>query len=658
MYKFLGITLCISLASFSQAQIERTKTWVFGDGVGLTFSKNGYDTFSVPTKLTTYEGNGIWNDENGKLLFYSDWSILYDSSHKKINAGNSIRAGASSCQAAILTSLDDSVLHCFGTNAGLSFGAYTYNEYNFKNKIWLTKSKRLRPYISECQAHVNHQNGKWQWVVAHSNWGDTLFSYLINEDGLETCPVINKVGPSYSELLSGRGTLKFSEDGEYLFAATDDLQKVCIYNFNNQTGKITANYIINTPEGVTYGLEFKDNVLYSNTWSVVESYLMSWRLDQPDINSTRRILDHSTKNIHSQMQKAMDGKIYVSLFRDKKLGIIENINGKDSFLYTDTISSDRRTYNGFPNFNASFFHTPALNFGYKHTCHSRTFNFSAADTFNANTFTWNFTKGAFKDSKAGQSLNYTFTGTGQWKVQLIASDGTRTDTMNKNIEVFEIVPQGFLGSDIYHALGAPISGTLDAPANQHCSHWWKLGDPIQEMGSSYAYTDTGTYICKTTNKHFCQRWDTLQVKICDTGFAKIIRIKDTLFPTQVRGSTIWYKNGIKLGEAPRINLNSQGRYILIQTNEYGCKDTAEYEVDFLYASLRKSSTTALGIYPNPNRGVFTLVGLNAEALITITNAHGQEIGFKRTKNTVQLNQPSKGLYYLRVNGKALPFVLK
>jgi len=52
------------------------------------------------------------------------------------------------------------------------------------------------------------------------------------------------------------------------------------------------------------------------------------------------------------------------------------------------------------------------------------------------------------------------------------------------------------------------------------------------------------------------------------------------------------------------------------------------------------------------------VGLNAEALITITNAQGQEIGFKRTKNTVQLNQPSKGLYYLRVNGKALPFVLK
>ena len=98
--------------------------------------------------------------------------------------------------------------------------------------------------------------------------------------------------------------------------------------------------------------------------------------------------------------------------------------------------------------------------------------------------------------------------------------------------------------------------------------------------------------------------------------------------------------------------------MLIQTNENGCKDTAEYEVQFLYASLRKSSTTALGIYPNPNRGVFTLVGLNAEALITITNAQGQEIGFKRTNNTVQLNQPSKGLYYLRVNGKALPFVLK
>jgi len=30
--------------------------------------------------------------------------------------------------------------------------------------------------------------------VAHSNWGDTFFSYLIGKDGLETCPVVNKVG--------------------------------------------------------------------------------------------------------------------------------------------------------------------------------------------------------------------------------------------------------------------------------------------------------------------------------------------------------------------------------------------------------------------------------------------------------------------------------
>jgi len=102
----------------------------------------------------------------------------------------------------------------------------------------------------------------------------------------------------------------------------------------------------------------------------------------------------------------------------------------------------------------------------------------------------------------GKELNYTFLDTGQWKIQLIANNGGRIDTIEKVIEVFEINKVGFLGKDIYHSFNTPLNGTLDAPANQHCSHWWKLGDTTETLSSSYSYTDTGTYICKTTNKHF------------------------------------------------------------------------------------------------------------------------------------------------------------
>jgi len=649
MHRLVSLFLIIIISSTKlYSQIERTKTWIFAEGVGLKFNDNGFDTFSVPHKLPSYEGNAVWNDKNGSLLFYTDYGRLFDSNHIHINPGNTIRGNSSSCQATIITSINDSILHCFGTNPTLSTGSYTYNEYDYKNKVWLTKSKRLRRYISECQAHVNHQNGKWQWVVAHSNWGDTIFSYLINENGLETCPVINKVGPNYKAQISGRGLLKFSDDGKYLFAATDNLQKVCIYNFDNQTGKVTENYIINVPEGPTYGLEFKDNTLYVSI-SGLDSYLISWRLDQTNINASKKILDYYVNALHSQIQRAINNKIYVSLFRDKKFGVIENVNGKDTLLYTDTVSHDRRTYNGFPNFNASFFHTPALNFGYKYTCHSHTFDLSAIDTFSANTFTWNISKDNTKETKVGKTLNYTFLDTGLWQVQLIASNGGRKDTTKKTIEIFNNTKSSFLGKDIYYTFNKPVSGTLDAPANQHCNHWWALGDSTQTLGNSFNYIDTGTYICKTTNKHFCHRWDTIQIKVCDTGFSKIIRTKDTLFPSTVLDSNIWYMDGVKLGEASRINLSSQGTYTLIQANEYGCKDTSEYEVSFLYASVKGLSKSNIRIYPNPNKGEFTIKGLTDITTIKILDIQGREVRFIQNGLFLNLQDISQGVYYMIVN---------
>jgi len=74
----------------------------------------------------------------------------------------------------------------------------------------LVKALKLDKKSAETQALVNHQNGKWQWVVRHSRLGDTLYSYLLTEKGLETCPIISHVGPFYDDWYAGQGKLKFS----------------------------------------------------------------------------------------------------------------------------------------------------------------------------------------------------------------------------------------------------------------------------------------------------------------------------------------------------------------------------------------------------------------------------------------------------------------
>jgi len=144
--------------------------------------------------------------------------------------------------------------------------------------------------------------------------------------------------------------MKFDEKGEFLYTATDNLQNVFVYKFNNQTGKLTFHEEIEVIEGPTYGVEIKDNKLYASI-SGLDYYLISWDLEAVDINTIqKKYIAYSTFDIYTQLQRALDNKVYIGLVFDKKLGIIENINGKDTLTFTDTLFQNRRTYNGFPQF--------------------------------------------------------------------------------------------------------------------------------------------------------------------------------------------------------------------------------------------------------------------------------------------------------------------
>jgi len=170
----------------------------------------------------------VWNSINGDLQFYADWQNLFGKNNDTINKDFHLGSNGSVSQATILTSIDDSFLYVITTNPN-SFGSsngpggYTYSSYNIFKKKWFTKRTVLQRNSSECQTLVNHQNGKWQWVVSHSLLGDTLYSYLINENGLETCPTISHAGPFYPNSNPGQGVMKFSPDGKYLFFATWNL---------------------------------------------------------------------------------------------------------------------------------------------------------------------------------------------------------------------------------------------------------------------------------------------------------------------------------------------------------------------------------------------------------------------------------------------------
>ncbi len=149
------------------SQVERTRNWYFGDGISIFFPEiNKQLEVRTDRQGKTFEGTSIWNDRFGNLLYYADWGSIYDSSGVLLNSSFKLGGDGSASQATILTALNDTILHCFGSSAEIfdshfKLGGFNYSKYNALTKKWLIKGEKLRKASSEAQAHVNHQNGHW-----------------------------------------------------------------------------------------------------------------------------------------------------------------------------------------------------------------------------------------------------------------------------------------------------------------------------------------------------------------------------------------------------------------------------------------------------------------------------------------------------------------
>jgi hypothetical protein len=637
----------------AQNDIDRTRTWIFGHGVGLYFDYKGkvnpLDTFYTEplNGFRTYEGTGIWNTKAGEMSYYNLSYFLFNKYNKKLNDRNKrwVGAGYSECQASILTSLDDTSLYIFTS------GYFGYDRLNMLDNTLDAKFTLLNNNSSECQAIVNHNNGKWQWIVSHSLLGDTLFSYLLSPSRLEECPVISHAGPKYADRYPGQGLMKFSPDGKYLFVATFDLAWIVCNSFNNQTGEVKELFRFKNLDYYPYGLEIMDDKLFCviiRPRDIIYEYSLN-TMDSASVRSSRRtVFDTSFYNLLGQIQRAPDGNMYVSMYEKNHLGLLKKQNGQWNFSKTPPLFGSKMCFGGFPSFNASYFNVRASDFKYSHTCHTHQYELNAWDTFAAHTHIWHITKGTQKQVWYGAKQNVTLGDTGKWKVEMIATNGIRYDTSIKTIEVFDIVQPQFLGPDIGLPYGSVVNLSLNAPVQQHCSYWWPLGDSTEKKGKSYAVKQLGNYVCKTTDKNFCHRYDTIQISQCDTiKFAEIIRNKDSLISADLKAENTWYKNNIKLNTKGSIKAQDTGTYLLVQRNAQGCYDTASIKVTFLYAGIKYIKNT-YKIVPNPSGGTFEILGLPRTAAIKIYDIKGREIEYTKTNNTINL-QTTSGTYWLQIN---------
>lgn len=363
--KKILLAFTISFLSISNYGQLESAHWYFGVYAGLDFT-SGSPQVVYDGALETGEGCASISDDNGNLLFYTDGSTVYNRNHQTLNNvdsnGNTIylKGNSSSTQSAIIVPFpgNSDLYYIFTVDAyDLAYPGYTENEgfHYYLVDMTLnsglggmvnTPNNNLLPLTSEKVTAVAHKNNQDIWVITH--FEDKFYSYLVSSAGLNTTPVVTKIGPYIDPQVypvNSRGYIKASPNGKKLgiahlsnlplselggnstnqaFANTYD-GHAALYDFDDQTG-IVSNEIVLSNDSSPYGLEFSFDSKYvyfeydyhSNSYLWTHGELAQYDLSVADVAASKVVIfddfEHNNDLFQARgaLQLALDNKIYYS----------------------------------------------------------------------------------------------------------------------------------------------------------------------------------------------------------------------------------------------------------------------------------------------------------------------------------------------------------
>jgi hypothetical protein len=634
MNKLLAFFLIISSGNLcgqiyeTNPDFQRTKVWYFGYGIGMSFGK---DTILIDTNYRgwNYEGTAILNDKQGNLKFYSDGKYLYNKNHQIKNTKESLLADNSSCQGVILFDdlKDSTLIHILTTSPTYSSSrrGYRHSVFNVKSDSFVFINKLLIGHIGEKQATINHQNNRYIWATTHSLLNDTFYSFLIDEHGLTSCPVINKTENIYKDRFPSQGVLKFSPSGKLLYSANWSLLNFELISFNPENGLFYSSIVVPFFAPSTGEFSKNEQSLY-----IVDRGQSLFKFNTNDIlNNTNVSFDTIVTYFPSefkisQIQMSNINSIFIARYQDTVISELKTISDTLQFVESAIYLKGRKSLGGLPNFNASYFYTPSIDFAYTEDCWEHTYSFEGRDTFEADGYKWIFEKNGFRDSILTKHCSYQFPDTGSWQVSHIAWNTNRADTVTKTLTIRPKWQKDVLGRDTFYCAGSKALITLRAPADMHCVHWNgeepNLDDALGPIVDyDHFHTDTfvvdtaGTYIVKLTNKTFCQMYDTIVVAEKPRPSKSVVsRLGNLLSCDVVASKYRWYYNGAlqQTTDSNFLDPNQNGNWQVQLVSEFGCESELSDSILVDFASidprLQDTGQLTFKIYPNPSSGKFTI----------------------------------------------------
>lgn len=585
------IVILIPLESFSQKEYYN---WVFGIDCQLTFDTPGLSPKKVNgAKFEGLEGCATISDKNGNLLFFTNGVDVWNRNYEIMPNGKNIGGHVSSTQSSLIIQKpgDDNIFYIFTTeDISLLFSdklTFSYSIVDIRLDGGLgdvtEKIKYLNNPSTEKLCAAMHSNGEDVWIFTH-DWGTNGFRKYLLGDKLEFIGVQN-IGPDHKNKEENvYGHMKFTSDFDKLALVRSDDACIDLFKFNNESGELSDPLTIQTGlEKYLYGVEFSPygNMLYISAQTPQSDYII-YQLDISDWNAQN--ITNSLVEIKrgfsdygvGAIQAGPNGKLYFSLPGNSYLGAINNPNtyGAGCNFDPEAYYADGTVEYGLPNvIPYPIEMTIKLNDVF--ACAGDTIFLNATiSTNNARDIYWEGPGGFTSKGKNVFRADADKSMEGWYYVYATYQTIVYKDSVwvaVSDIDAYIETPD----STVFCEGNSILLGAR--PSGEGYSYLWNTGETDDEI---FIYS-AGEYSCTVTDSNGCSSTASVittnyprpnSVIAGDTAFCEG---KSLILESENAYDGYYWSNG---DDEKITEISEPGKYYLIVTNEYGCKDTSSIDI--------------------------------------------------------------------------------
>lgn len=472
--KKLSVTITFLLsymATFGQLEFSK---WYFGfTPGGINFATNPPSLLPNNNSVPGFSsGNSTICDNNGNLLFYCDGFRVFNSNHVNMANSNGLNSSNQGIQAAQIVKQPGNNTNYYIFHADINAGPLGYNysivDMSLAAGLGSVTAKNVQIYTPSCQRQVaiRHCNGKDVWMLSQENLSNNFRAYLLTQNGVSTTPVISSIGfpMTFTNGHNTAGVLKVSPDGKKVamavfanpgFIPSHAAGGFQLFDFDAATGVVSNSLsLLNKTSATSVEFSPDGTKLYGTCATTTLSSLHQWNICA---QSTAAILASqyslSVNGSADALQRAIDGKIYLTSYNQANLHVINspnNVGAAMSFSPNAFIFGNTTT--GFlPNYINTYTRSIPSAYGSTLACNYLKVSTPPVPTFTSgcsstpyvpSSYKWDFgdpSTGAVNTSTSTNASHF-YSATGTYTASLILYSACTNDTIKQVIQVNSIGP--------------------------------------------------------------------------------------------------------------------------------------------------------------------------------------------------------------------------